>query len=97
MRATNLNGVRVRINGTLAPLDIVEANGQQIVVAADVSSFAGTTALLRIESPFGADDNSFCVIDDIRFVPEPSAAALLFAGLVSVCVLRGMQKKVTRE
>ena len=89
----NADGVRLSLNGITIPLSVSEQLDRTFRVSGDVSGFAGTTALLRIESPFGAQEGYRAVFDVIQFVvPEPTAFWLASLGFVGLAAW-GWQRK----
>lgn len=92
MLVTDVRGIRVSLNGMNILLTVVEKEVEINLVSGNVSDFAGTTALLRIESPFGEQSDHISAFDSIQFVvPEPGTfwhAGLGFLGLVAWRCLR---------
>jgi hypothetical protein len=87
MRVTNRAGIVVLLNGVNIPLSGPDAFG---FVEGNVSTFAGTTATLTIESPFGTNVHATAEFDDISFVavPEPGSLALATSGVIALAICR---------
>ena len=85
MLVTEVQGIRVSLNGVDIPLTVVGSVGNSDLVSGNVSAFAGTTALLRIASPFGEHVRLVSAFDAIQFIiPEPSTLALAAVGFVGL-------------
>lgn len=85
MLVTNVQGLRVSLNGVNIPLNVIGSVGNSDLVSGNVSAFAGTTALLRIASPFGEHEPHASTFDAIQFiVPEPASVALAAFGLIGL-------------
>jgi hypothetical protein len=92
------NLIAVSLNGHSEPVHVVSANGGVMELGTDVSSFAGQTALLKLEvlllNPQSGDEftpgnYNTVVIDDIQFSPllAPEPSPLIFLGSVAMCAL----------
>jgi hypothetical protein len=83
MLVTDVRGLRVSLNGINIPLSVVSTIDDIQSVTGNVASFAGTTAELRIESPFGSLEHFHTAVDSIQFtIPEPSALILMMTALL---------------
>jgi hypothetical protein len=89
MLVTDLDGIRVSLNDVPVPLTLVETIDGVQRVSGDVANFAGSSATLRIASPYGEPDHRQSAVDAIAFVvPEPATSTWTALAMLALIGLR---------
>jgi hypothetical protein len=91
MLVTDVDGIVVSLDSVVIPLTVIETVAGINRVSGSISDFAGTTARLRISSPFSSPDPQQSAFDAIQFVvPESTTLALVSILLIGITSRRAL-------